>query len=110
MLITINTDHNIEGGESLSAHVSEVVEHALRHQSGHVTRVEVHLADDNSPIEMSCMMEARLEHHQPLSVSHTGSNIHQAIEGAAEKLAHVLEHTLGKLDHERQTRTDPPLG
>jgi hypothetical protein len=46
--IQINTDHNIEGHEKLAAWVSGVAEHALARVSDHITRVEVHLSDENS--------------------------------------------------------------
>ena len=48
MQIQINTDHNIEGHEALVAQVSGVVENALSRISDHITRVEVHLSDENS--------------------------------------------------------------
>jgi len=48
MQVQINTDHNIEGREALAAYVSGVVEAALSRISDHITRVEVHLSDENS--------------------------------------------------------------
>ena len=48
MQIKINTDRNIEGHEALVAQVSGVVESALSRISDHITRVEVHLSDENS--------------------------------------------------------------
>ncbi|MDP2139132.1 MAG: HPF/RaiA family ribosome-associated protein [Candidatus Didemnitutus sp.] len=111
MQIQINTDRHIEGREILSAHVRTVVEHALSHESGHVTRVEVHLTDENGPKTgpnaMRCAMEARLEHHQPLNVTFDAESLHQAIAGAADKLRHVVEHTLGRARDEKRQRTDP---
>lgn len=111
MQIQINTDHNIEGREALSTHIRQVVEHALNHESAHVTRVEVHVADENGPKtgpkDMRCAMEARLERHQPLAVTFDAPNIHQAIAGAADKLARLVSHTLGKLREEKSHRTDP---
>ena len=75
MQIQINTDHNIEGHEALTAHVSDLVESALSQFSDHITRVEVHLSDENSDKkhgndDMRCMMEARLEGHQQVAVTH----------------------------------------
>lgn len=111
MQIQINTDHNIEGREALSAHIREVVERALNHEDKHITRVEVHLADENGPkrgpADMRCTMEARLERHQPIAVNFDAATVHQAIEGAADKLRRIVEHTLWKLHDERRHRTDP---
>jgi hypothetical protein len=62
MQVQINTDHNIEGHEALADQVRGVVESALSRLSDHITRVEVHLSDENSAKkggndDMPCMME-----------------------------------------------------
>jgi predicted SprT family Zn-dependent metalloprotease len=111
MQIQINTGHNIEGREALSTHIREVVTHALAHESAHITRVEVHASDENGPKSgpetMRCAMQARLERQQPLDVTCDAASLHQAIAGAAHKLAHLLAHTLGKQRDEKRQRTDP---
>ncbi|MDQ8198425.1 HPF/RaiA family ribosome-associated protein [Pelagicoccus enzymogenes] len=112
MQILINTDRSLEGREALFAYIRKVVAHSLSHQSEHITRVEVHLADENGAHdgskEMRCTMEARLEHHQPLAISHEAANIHQVVNGATEKLAQLVKRTLRKLREEKGHRTDPP--
>jgi ribosome-associated translation inhibitor RaiA len=112
MQIQINTDHNIEGHEALSARVRGVVESALSRISEHITRVEVHLSDESghktSPNDKRCMMEARLEGHQPLAVTHNAANVEQAVNGAADKLTRLIESTLGRLRDQKSSRTDPP--
>jgi hypothetical protein len=35
---------------------------------------------------------------RPIAVSHEAPNLLEALEGAAEKLKHALEHTLGRSD------------
>jgi ribosome-associated translation inhibitor RaiA len=111
MQIQVNTDHNIEGREALSAHIREVVMRALSHESAHLTRVEVHVVGENGPKsepqDVRCTMEARLEHHQPIAVMFDAATVHKAIDGAAGKLVHLIAHTLGKLRDERRHRTDP---
>lgn len=111
MQIQINTDHSVPGREALSAHVSAVVENALSHVKDRVTRVEVHLSDENGPKtgtpDMRCTMEARLASHQPIAVTHESESLHQAINGAAEKLTRLIESTLERLRDERINRTDP---
>jgi HAD superfamily hydrolase (TIGR01484 family) len=49
MQIQVNTDHTIEGHETLAARVRGVVENALSRMSDHITRVEVHLIDESGP-------------------------------------------------------------
>ena len=105
MQIQINTDSNIEGREALGSHVKGVVENALRHFSDRITRVEVHLSDQNSnksgQDDKRCMMEVRLEGRQPTAITHAAATLDQAIDGAAEKLKRSVESTLGKLDDRR---------
>jgi ribosome-associated translation inhibitor RaiA len=112
MQVQIHTDHNIEGHEALAAQVSSVVESALSRISDHITRVEVHLSDENSDKSSQnnkrCMMEARLEGRRPTAVTHQAATMEQAVDGAAEKLTRLIEHTLGRLRHQASHRTDPP--
>jgi ribosomal subunit interface protein len=112
MQIQINTGHNIEVHEALAAEISGVVESALSQFSDHITRVEVHLSDENSNKkvghdDMLCMMEARLEGRRPIAVTHQAASLDQAINGAADKLTRLIEHTLGRLREQRHQRTDP---
>ena len=63
--------------------------------------MEVYLRDENGdkpgPHDLSCRLEARPKGHQPLSVLHKADTLEQAIDGAATKLDHALEHLFGKL-------------
>lgn len=102
MQIRLNTDNNIEGREKLAAHVEKVVSHALSHFSLRITRVEVHLGDENgektSAGDKRCMMEARVEGRPPTAVTHHADNVDQAISGAADKLKRALERELDRLE------------
>jgi hypothetical protein len=53
--------------------------------------------DKPGPHDLSCRLEARPKGHQPLSVLHKADTLEQAIDGAATKLDHALEHLFGKL-------------
>lgn len=101
MQIQVNTNASIEGREGLAAHVSAVVEKALSHVTTHVTRVEVHLSDENGAkgggMDKRCMMEARLEGHQPTAVTHQAATLEQAIRGAADMLQRSIESTLERI-------------
>ena len=113
MQIQINTDHNIEGHEALAAQVSSVVEGALSLVSDHITRVEVHLSDENSAKggqhDKRCLMEARLEGRQPVAVTYQAATVDEAVDGAAGELTRLIENTLGRLHDHNIRRTDPPL-
>jgi ribosome-associated translation inhibitor RaiA len=111
MQIQINTDHNIEGHEALAAQVSRVVEGALSLVSDHITRVEVHLSDENGakggPHDKRCLMEARLEGRQPIAVTDEAATLNEAIDGAADKLARLIESDLGRMRDQRSRRRNP---
>lgn len=105
MHIEVSTDSNIDGTEGLRDHVRQVVEHALAHHHGWVTRVEVHLNDENAAKtgtdDKRCLMEARIQGRDPYAVSHHADSIHKAIAGAAEKLRRVTETTIAKMREAR---------
>ena len=112
MKIQINTDHNIVGHQALIDEVSGKVESALSRFSTHITQVEVHLSDQtshrNSPSDKRCMMEARLEGRQPIAVSQEAETLDQAIGGASDKLAKLIESTIERERNKKRHRTDPP--
>lgn len=109
MQVQINSDQNVEGLEVLTDEVISIVESALSRFSEHITRVEVHLSDENSDKKagykaMRCMMEARLENHQPIAVTDQAETLEQAVENAAEQLARKIESTLGRLSTQDRQR------
>lgn len=102
MLVQINTDSNIEGTEALAQQAETVVMSALEHFTEHITRVEVHLSDENSDEKVGtdakrCVLEARVAGRQPIAVSHQAATLEQAIDGAARKMRHSLSTVLGRL-------------
>ena len=101
MKIQINADNHIKAHEEMALQAEAVVERTLGHLAEHITRVEVHLSDENSKkggsADKRCMMEARFERHQPIAVTHEAETIAQAIDGAADKLKSSLDHTLARL-------------
>ena len=113
MKIQLNTDIHIDGTEALAAQVAATVEQALEHFSAHITRVEVHLSDENGgksgQQDQRCMLEARLEGRQPLVATDHAATLDQAVHGAAQKLARLLDSTLGRLHDHREKPSGLPL-
>ncbi|MCK6483308.1 MAG: HPF/RaiA family ribosome-associated protein [Phycisphaerae bacterium] len=101
MQVQFNTDNNIRGGEELKRYVESEVAATLDRFAQQITRVEVHLSDENShkpgENDKRCLMEARLKGLQPHTVTHYAATLEQAIDGAAEKLERVLDRAIGKL-------------
>ncbi len=102
MQIQINTGHNIDGNETMVAATTDIVAHALQRFSDHITRVELHLADENGPKggedDIRCTLEARLAGRQPIAVTHHAGTIPLAVEGAASSLVSLIETTLGRTE------------
>ncbi len=96
MNIQVNTDNHIEGGEELTRQVEAVVEGTLGRFGEWITRVEVQLSDESSGSksrdnDKRCVMEARPAGQQPVSVSHQGTTVDQALKGSVKKLARLLD-------------------
>ncbi len=98
MHIHVNTDHNIAGHEALAARVRGVIESTPSRFSDQVTRVEVHLSDENGAKagqhDERGMLQARLEGRQPIAVTHDADTLDWAVDGAAEKLHNAIESTV----------------
>jgi ribosome-associated translation inhibitor RaiA len=102
MKIQINTDNHITRREALAQQAEATVTSALGHLAEHITRVEVHLSDENGKKtggrDKRCMMEARLEGHQPIAVTDEADRLDEATAGAADKLKRSLDHTLSRVN------------
>jgi ribosomal subunit interface protein len=110
MHIQVETDNHIEGRQELTTHVESVIREAAERYLDHVTHVEAHLgentgANKSSGHDMRCLLEARVTGVKNLAVSHEAENLHQAIKGAATKLRHALDSSVGKLQ-DRQRRAE----
>ncbi|MBX3247050.1 MAG: HPF/RaiA family ribosome-associated protein [Myxococcales bacterium] len=105
MKIQVNTDRNIQGDERLAEYVEDVVLDRLSRFRDQITRVEVHLSDENGgksgPDDKRCVMEARVEGRQPTAVTHIAGSVNEAIDGAVEKLRRALDSALGKAHRPR---------
>lgn len=103
MTIQINSDNNITGTEELSNFVESTVAETLKRFDKQITRVEVHLNDENSHKsgnnDKRCILEARLEGMQPIAVTAHGDTIQEALKSALGKLKSILDTTLGKLQN-----------
>ena len=112
MQIQINTGESVEGREALHRHTESVVKDALGRFADHVTRVEIHLSDVNGhkvgDSDKRVMMEARIAGRQPIAVTDQAGSLHQAIEGATQKLKRSLDGAFGKLADKRRIAAPPP--
>ena len=104
MQIQINPG-DITATPPIEERIQQDVDHAMRYHREQVTRVEVHLHDENGPKagkDMRVVMEARLAGHQPLTVDCTAVDLYTAIKEAANKLERAVKSHLER--HETQLR------
>jgi ribosomal subunit interface protein len=103
MTIQINTDNNINGTEALSAQYEAQIESELSRFSDHITRIEVHLSDENGHKDgvntKRCLLEARVEGRQPIAVSNQANTLDQAVDGAVVKLTSSLDTIMSKMSN-----------
>jgi ribosome-associated translation inhibitor RaiA len=101
MTIQINTDKTLTGEKrSLDFFNSQITE-ALQRFESNITRIEVHLKDENGKKggfnDVSCVLEARLEGRQPIAITNQADTLELAITGAIDKIKTAIETILGKI-------------
>lgn len=105
MQIQVHSDNHIQSSLRMEEWVRSTVESTLERYEEDLTRVVVHLRDENGgksgPDDMRCQLEARPKGHQPVSVTHKADTLEQALDGATVKLESALEHMFGKLRGKR---------
>ena len=101
MTILINTDNNFTVHENFNSDIKGKLEKELARFSDYITRVEVHMSDENGhkkgPEDKKCILEARMEGKQPIAVSANAGNHEQALQGAIVKLKSSLDSIIGKM-------------
>jgi ribosome-associated translation inhibitor RaiA len=104
MQVQLNTDKNIEGTDRLESFVADQVSSRLKHYTKRITRVEVHLSDQNAdkpgPDDIQCKLETRPAGMKPILVASKGSTIETALTEALNKMKATLDTAIGKMkDH-----------
>jgi ribosome-associated translation inhibitor RaiA len=103
MHIQVNTDNHIRGSKKLTDQVEDVIEDVLGRFADRITRVEVHLTDENSSAktaddDIKCVIEARVAGLKPIVAHDQSGALEEALVGAAEKLARALDRALGRME------------
>jgi ribosomal subunit interface protein len=96
MQIQLNPD-GIQISEALANHIDQEVNKALKHHQDRVTRVEVHLQDENGPkggIDKRCVIGARLAGDEPLTVRDESDDAYKVVHQTAEKLQRAVSRRI----------------
>jgi len=111
MKIQINTDASLECSEAMATQISTTVDHVLQRFRDRITRVEVHLSvqkgDKGAQHDKRCVMEARLEGRQPIAATDQAATPQQAVRGAADKLARLIDSQLGRVANSSRSQPSP---
>ena len=101
MTIQINTDKTLNGEKRSDDFFTSQIAEALQRFESHLTRIEVHLKDENGKKDgfndISCLIEARLEGRQPIAITNQADTMELAIKGAIDKIKTAIETILGKI-------------
>lgn len=103
MKIQIDTDRTVDRTEGLVTMVETEVQSALGRFEDRLTRVEVHLGDENvekrnGGADKRCLLEARPAGMQPVVVTGVADTIERACKDAARKMQDLLSSTFGRID------------
>jgi hypothetical protein len=108
MQIQVNGTSSLHGqnGDALERWATEELTTHLQRFRADVTRIEVHLSDENGHdkaggADKKSLLEARLASHPPVTVSHHAPTLDEAFRGSLDKLRHALESTLDRQKHHR---------
>jgi hypothetical protein len=104
MDIHVNTDHHIHGHLEQAQEIKVVIEGALRRFAAQITRVDVHITDENAnkggAADKKCVIELRLSGLTPVVGTHHAPSAKLAVDGAVEKAKRAADSLLGRL-HDR---------
>lgn len=95
-----NTANSITGDDDVRARIEATVRQKLSRISDSLTRVELHLGDEDGPVRdgagKRATLEARPKGDKPFTVTHTATTVDLAAAGAADKCLSVFERLQGK--------------
>lgn len=103
MQIQINAPHG-NAPDDFYKFIEERITEVLQPYESHLTRIEVHLKDQNADkggVDQRCMMEARLRGRDPIATEAVATEPQDAVRQALDKLKHALRHRIGKLKARR---------
>ncbi|WP_260737972.1 HPF/RaiA family ribosome-associated protein [Tunturiibacter lichenicola] len=114
MQIQISSDKNISMHNKLSNLIQSDLNRILNRFKDQLTRVEVHLSDENGDKsgaqDKRCRLEVRHKRHQALAVTNDSSDIPSAVTGAASKMQRLLISTFGRIQDRNRSLTTRASG
>lgn len=94
MTIQFNADNNLTIHEEFRTKLSAVLADKLKRFDEDITRIEVHLSDENAgkpgQNDKSCLLEARITGRTPIAVTGSGSTYEKAVDDTVVKLKSAM--------------------
>lgn len=91
-----------QSSASLDAKIEASLASTLGHLADKLTRIEVHLGDENAhksgPADKRCLLEARPKGLDPIAVETHGEDLYDTFEEAARKLKRALANRFDKIE------------
>ena len=101
MIIQFNTDNNVSGSEKSKEPLVLMIEDGLSRFKNQITKVEVHLSDENGDKEgvndKKCVLEVHIEGMSPIAVTNHADTHELVVSGAIKKLKSSITRKIGKL-------------
>jgi hypothetical protein len=114
MQIQISSDKNISMHKKLSNLIDSDLRRILNRFKDEITRVEVHLSDENGDKsgaqDKRCRLEVRHKRHQSLAVTNDSSDIPTSVTGAGSKMVRLLVSTFGRIEDKNRSLTTRASG
>jgi ribosome-associated translation inhibitor RaiA len=103
MIIQLNTDNNLTVHAEFSDKLKDLLSEELSRFSEHITRLEVHLSDENGhkqgQNDKKCLLEAKVEGRPPVAVTAGANDYELAVDGAVGKLKSSLDTIFGRMQN-----------
>ena len=106
MTIQFNSAHSVNANEKLKAPIIAILSEKLNRFSGHISRLDVHLSDENGNKEgftdKRCLLEAHIDGAQPIITKNHANTYELAAEGAVSILKTSLNSAFERAGNHHQ--------
>ncbi len=114
MQVQFNSDSSVMGTENVATRIEEAVRDKLARFADRLTRLEIHVRDENGPKhgadDKACTIEARPAGGRAIGVTEHASTVDDAARLAAHTLAQRLERHFGRSErHDHDPRPEKIL-
>lgn len=114
MQIQFNSDSSVMGTDNVAERIEARLRHTLARFEDRLTRLEVHLSDENGrkggADDKSCTIEARPRGGRPIGVTGHAADVDTAARKAATTMAQRLERHFGRGErHSHEPRPEKQL-